>query len=322
MKTSNTTFKATIVVLLAFLMPLAAFAQRADVRTSSGDTIDLYRIGAGDVLEVRVLNRPQLSRDSVRVDNRGMIRMPMTDDEIRAGCRAESELAAEIATRYLKYLRRPHVDVFVKEYGSNPVAVMGAVDKPGQFQLRRRVRLLELISFAGGPTERAGERVLVAHAGEIASCDEGASSSGKGFESYNLNNTLKGEEQSNPYARPGDVVTILEAQQAFVVGNVFKPGGIPLKERVTVSQAVAMAGGTLPDTQKNRVRISRQLPGSRAKSEIILDLNAISKRKAEDIELQPNDIIDVPMSGGRRFLRSLGNAIAPTALTLPVRVVR
>src|SRR6266849_3034989 len=102
MKTSNMTFKFTIAALLAFLMPLPAFAHHADVKTGSGDTTDLYRIGAGDVLEVRVLNRPQLSRDSVRVDNRGMIRLPMTDDEIRAGCRAESELAAEIATRYLK----------------------------------------------------------------------------------------------------------------------------------------------------------------------------------------------------------------------------
>jgi polysaccharide export outer membrane protein len=320
MRTSNIILKFTIAALLAFLMPLAALAQ-ADVKTITEDTNDLYRIGPGDVLEVRVLNRPQLSRDSVRVDNRGMIRMPMIDDEIRAGCRTESELAAEIATRYLKYLRHPQIDVFVKEYSSNPVAVLGAVDKPGQFQLHRRVRLLELISLAGGPTERAGERVLVAHASKIASCDEAPPASENGFESYNLNNTVKGEEQSNPYARPGDIVTILEAQQAFVVGNVFKPGSIPLKERITVSQAVAMAGGTLPDTQKDRIRILRQLPGARANTEMVVDLNAISKRKAEDIELQPNDIIDVPMSASRRFLRSLSNAIAPTALTLPVRVI-
>ena len=321
MRTSNLIFEFTIAALLALLTPLAALPQ-TEAKTLTKNSNDLYRIGPGDVIEVRVLNRPQLSRDSVRVDNRGMIHMPMIEDEIRAGCRAESELAAEIATRYLKYLRHPQIDVFVKEYSSNPVAVMGAVDKPGQFQLHRRVRLLELISLAGGPTERAGERVLVAHTSKIAACDEGSTAPESGFESYNLNNTVKGEEQSNPYAQPGDIVTIPEAQQAFVVGNVFKPGSITLKERITMSQAVAMAGGILPDTQKDRIRILRQLPGARANTEIVLDLNAISKRKAEDIELQPNDIIDVPMSAGRRFLRSLGNAIAPTALTLPVRVVR
>src|ERR1700686_2803587 len=321
MRTSNIILKITIAAVLAFLLPLSGRAQ-AELKATTRKTNDLYRIGPGDLLEVRVLNRPQLSRDAVRVDNRGMIHLPMIEEEIRAGCRTESELATEIVTLYLKYLRHPHIDVFVKEYSSNPVAVMGAVDKPGQFQLRRRVRLLELISLAGGPTEHAGERVLVAHASEITSCDEVGEASEPGFESYDLNNTVKGEEQSNPYARPGDIVTIPEAQQAFVIGNVFKPGGIPLKERITVARAVAMAGGTLPDTRKDRIRILRQVPGKRAKTEMVVDLNAISKRKAEDIELQPNDIVDVPMSASRRFLRSLSNALAPTALTLPIRVIR
>ena len=92
-----------------------------------------YRIGPGDLLDVRIFNRPQLSRDAVRVDAKGVIRMPLIEEDIQAACLTESELAKEVAQRYRKYQRNPQVDVFVKEYNSQPVAVIGAVDKPGRF---------------------------------------------------------------------------------------------------------------------------------------------------------------------------------------------
>ena len=142
---------------------LPTFSSPADVQ---------YRIGPGDVLDIRVFNYPQLSRDAARVDGRGMIRMPLLDGDIQAGCRTENELANDLAARYLKYQRRPHVDVFIKEYNSQPVAVIGAVSRPGRFQLQRRVRLLELISFAGGPTDQAGTQIEVAHTGSVFSCNK------------------------------------------------------------------------------------------------------------------------------------------------------
>lgn len=313
-------------VVFAILIMLFASQVRAqesrsvrDGKPIKSEPVDLYRIGAGDVLEIRVFNRPQLSRESVRVDNGGLIRMPMIESEILAGCRSETELAESIATLYKKYLHHPHVDVFIKEYSSKPVAVIGAVDKPGQFQLQRRVRLLELVSLAGGPTERAGERVLVASNAEVSSCDSIAGAT-TGFYSYNLNNTLKGEDLSNPYVRPGDIITVPEAQQVFVVGNVFKPVSISLKEKLTVSQAVAMAGGTMADAQKNRVHVLRQLPGDQGKLEIVVNLEAIRKREADDIELIANDIVEVPTSAGKRFLRGLLGAVAP-GFTNSVRMI-
>jgi polysaccharide biosynthesis/export protein len=319
-----------LIALLVLLSPFQARAQQARANANeqpatSASPADLYRIGAGDVLEVRVYNRPQLSRDAVRVDNRGMIRMPIIESDIVAGCRTESELAEEVAALYLKYQRHPHVDVFVKDYSSKPVAVIGAVDKPGQFQLQRRVRLLELVSLAGGPTERAGQRILVAHSSELSPCSvggAGVAADPSGFESYDLNNTLKADGEANPYVRSGDIITLPEAQQIFVVGNVFHPTSISLKERITVSQAVAMAGGTMSDAKKDSIRILRQLPGSPAKTEIIVDLNAISKRKAEDVELKANDIVEVPTSTGKRLLHSLINAVIPGASGLPLRVIR
>jgi polysaccharide export outer membrane protein len=308
--TLRSIFPLAIVVLLLLVASTGAKAQQDGAATSAKS--DLYRIGAGDVLEIRVFNRPQLSREAARVDNRGMITMPMIETEIQAGCHSEAELAATIAKLYLKYQRNPHVDVFVKEYSSKPVAVMGAVDKPGQFQMQRRVRLLELVSLAGGPTDRAGQQVLVAHSTELSTCDQTSSSSAKDFDSYNLTNTLRGETESNPFVQPGDIVTVPEAQQVFVVGNVFKPTTISMKEKITVAQAIAMAGGTMSDAKKDRVRILRQMGSSLSKSEIIVDLEAISKHKSADVELQANDIVEVPTSSGKRFFRGLLGAVAPT----------
>jgi polysaccharide export outer membrane protein len=290
---------------------------------------DSYHIGAGDVLDIRVFNRPQLSREAVRVDGRGLIRMPLIEGEIQAACRTESELARAIETIYLKYQRSPHVDVFVKEFQSQPVAVIGAVNLPGRFQLQRPMRLLELLTYAGGPSDRAGARVQVAHTaapspcegradGEAAADDESVADA---LSAYRLSETLRGAEQSNPLVRPGDIVNLPEAEQAFVVGNVLRPMAIELKEPVTVSRAIAMAGGTMPDTKSEKVRILRQTPGSTEKKEIFVDLRAVEKRQAEDVALQADDIVDVPIAGGKRLLRSLVSSIFRAAGQLPVQVI-
>lgn len=289
---------------------------------------DRYRIGPGDVLDIRVFNKPLLSRDSVRVNGNGMIRMPLIEDDILAACRTEGELAKEVATRYLKYQRNPQVDVFVKEYQSQPVAVIGAVNQPSQFKLQRRVKLLELIAFANGPiTERAGRSVNVVHgtpSGFV--CPSAATVNEEdeiktGFNSYKLIDTLNGIELANPYIQPGDIVYIPEADQAYVVGNVNRPTPIPLREPITVSRAIAIAGGTREDTRRDKIKIVRQEPGSLNKKEIFVDLRAVEKRQAEDVLLQANDIVDVPTNSGKRLLKSFIGAVVPAVGQLPVRVV-
>jgi polysaccharide biosynthesis/export protein len=327
------------IILFVFGLSVASGQQSAlnntsQVTTGSASTRaasttasdDRYRIGPGDVLDIRVFNKPQFSRDSVRVDSRGMIRMPLIKEEIQAACHSEEELAKEIASRYEEYLRNPQVDVFIKDYQSQPVAVLGAVRTPSRFQLQRRVRLLELLSHVGGPTDNAGQSIQIVHAATPSICDAPAQTGSDESEqsvldNYKLSDTLKGEENSNPYVRPGDVISIPEADQAFVVGNVLRPAAIPLKEQITVSRAIAMSGGTLPDTKNDRVRIVRQPPGSIAKKEIFVDLKAIDKQKAEDVVLQAGDIVDVPASGTKRLLRSLVGAVIPTVGQLPVRVI-
>ncbi len=296
----------------------------ASAKTAALQPDDRYRIGPGDVLDIRIFNRPNLSRDAVRVEGNGMIRMPLIETEIQAGCQTEGGLARDIATRYMKYYRNPQVDVFIKEYHSKQVAVIGAVNDQSRFELQRRVRLLELLTYAKGPSPKAGQTINIVHSPPTLPCHEPAVASediATAFSSYKLSDTLEGNPKANPYVEPGDIVTLPEADQVYVVGNVFTPLTIPLKEPISLSRAIAMAGGTKQDSKKDKVRILRQEPGSATKKEMVVDLSAIEKKRAEDIALLPNDIIDVPTSAGKSLLRSLLGTIAPSVSQLPVRVI-
>jgi polysaccharide biosynthesis/export protein len=309
-----------------------------------------YRIGPRDVLTIRVTAPdiiPQFSAEAMEVNECGMIPLLSVQNEeqneVRAAGMTTNELQEHLRKFYTKYKRNPQVVVKVREYNSQPVAINGAVARPGQFQLRRPVRLLELLQFyAGGATERSGGRVQIARMPALGMCaskpaaaaqsaaphaaqaatpiEEGGVPS---FLTFKLEDTLKADESANPYLQPGDVITLPEAKEAYVVGNVLRPGPIALKDdRLTVSRAIAMVGGTMPDTKKERVRIIRQEANGAGSREIFVDLKAIDKRQAEDVALLPNDIVDVPISGGKRILRSLVGAVVPSVGQLPVQVIR
>lgn len=323
-------------LLVTFGAQIIVAGQSADV-TSSASTVSRpvnstdddkrYRIGAGDVLDIKVFRKPEFDREGVRVDSRGMIRIPLVKVEIRAACRTEEELAAEITTLLKEYVREPEVIVQIKEYQAEPVAVLGAVRTPSRFQLQRRVRLLELMTFVNGPAENAGPTIQVVHMGTLASCASAPTPAGadesltRQVDFYKLAETLRGDEKANPYLSAGDVVSIAKADEVYVVGNVVRPSSIPLNGPITVSRAIAMVGGTLIDSKKTEIHIVRQMPGSTEKQEILVNLEAINRHKAEDIVVVANDIIEVPASGGKRFLRSLLGAVVPAVTQLPVKVI-
>ena len=301
------------IITLVLGVSLVTYAQQQDER---------YRIGPGDLLDIRIYNRPQLSREAVRVEGSGMIRMPLIETEIQAACRTEGELAKEIATGYAKFYKNLQVDVFIKEYHSRQVAVIGAVNEQSRFELQRRVRLLELLTYAKGPSSRAGQTINIVHSTTPSPCKQtDESDTAAAFSSYKLSDVLQGDPKANPYLEAGDIVTLPEADQVYVVGNVFMPLTIPLREPITLTRAIAMAGGLKQDTRKDKIRVLRQEPGTTVRKEITVDLYAIEKKRSEDLALAPNDIIDVPTSAGKSFLRSLIQGVVPGVGQLPVRVV-
>src|ERR1700741_3704986 len=215
----------------------------AAVAVASSQPDDRYRIGPGDVLDIRIFNRPNLSRDAVRVEGNGMIRMPLIESEIQAACKTEGELAAEISRGYIKYYKNPQVHVFIKEYHSKQVAVIGAVNEQSRFELQRLLRLLELLTYAKGPSPKAGQTINIVHAPPSLICqapNAASEDSGAALVSFKLSDTMQGLPAANPFIEPGDIITLPEADQVYVVGNVFTPLTIPLKEPITLPRAVAM----------------------------------------------------------------------------------
>jgi polysaccharide export outer membrane protein len=299
---------------------VTATPQQSLITATSPD--DRYRIGPSDVLDIRILNRPNLSREAVRVEGNGMIRMPLIDSEIPAACRTEGELAKDISTRYARFYRNLQVDVFIKEYHSRQVAIIGAVNDQSRFELQRRIRLLELLTYAKGPAPKAGQTINIVHSTNTAACSQDTQTDeANAFSTFRLSDVLQGDPKSNPYLEAGDIVTVPEADQVYVVGNVFMPMTIPLKEPITLTRAIAMAGGPKIDTKKDKIRIVRQEPGTAVRKELIVDLGAIEKKNADDIALLANDIVDVPTSAGKSFLRSLMGGVAPGVSQLPVRII-
>src|SRR5215470_16453622 len=166
-----------------------------------------YRIGPGDVLDIRIYNRPTLSRDGVRVEGNGKFRMPLIETEILAACKTEGELAKDISTQYVRFYKNLQVDVFIKEYHSNQVAIIGAVNDQSRFELQRRIRLLELLTYAKGPSPRAGQTINIVHSSAPSLCKKEDDEIGA-FTSYRLSDTLLGEPKANPYLEAGDIVTL------------------------------------------------------------------------------------------------------------------
>lgn len=321
-----------LLIVLARLVSVSAQERRQNISPNSAqlemamrEEDKSYRIGPGDLLEIHIFNRPEMERE-VRVDAAGHIRLPFIG-EITAACLTENQLAREIAERYKKYLRDPQVDVFIKEYNSQPVSVMGAVNKPGRFQLQRRVRLLELLSFAGGPSEKAGQTIHIIHSGEPHLCAEAGVKTGGDeaarplLTTLQLRDLLSGNPAANLYLEPGDIVSLPEADQVFVTGSVAKPGPYPMSNKITLTQAIAMAGGFAQDANRKRVRLIRQEPGKEVKVETVYNVEEIEKHRAEDLLLQASDVIDVPSSTGQTTRRGILAALAQSAGLLPLYMV-
>ena len=181
------------------------------------------------------------------------------------------------------------------------VAVIGAVNMPGRFELKRRVRLSEVLAFAGGPKKNAGATVQVIST--AAKCpqetrDVNAPASTSNVQTYQIEDLLghtkpPNQEALNRYLEAGDLVVVSEAESAYIIGAVLQPQQIVLRRPVTLTQAIAIAGGLKKDAKVEKVRILRHQRGSAERLELFVNLNAIRKKRSEDIVLQADDIVEV-----------------------------
>ena len=306
-------------IITALLCSFGAFAQTpVGTQTSTtatptqqiGDGDERYRIGFQDTLDIQVFRHPELSvRTSINPD--GTIGLFRLDQPIVAVCKTELELAQEIEKAYEKnYLRDPQVKVTAVDQKSQAVAVIGAVKTPGQYYITRKVQLLQMLAFAGGPDiQYVGSRLLVARRGSTSSCKASDVAEAGDLQLFDFRLSDVQEGKTTLWMQPGDVVSVLKADQVYVYGNVNKQGVVVMREPITLTQAIASAEGFKSATQMDNIRVVRQKPGTNEHTETIYNFKEIAKGKAPDPYLQPNDIIAVSQDKTQSILNSIGKSL-------------
>ena len=270
-----------------------------------------YRIGFQDQLEIQVFRHPELTQ-RVNVNANGTINLYRLPAPIVAVCKTEHELKRDVEEAYRKdYLRNPEVNVIAVEQRSRAFGMIGAVEKPGQYMISRRVRLIELLAQAGGPSKEAGTRVLVARTGSTSNCKmneaPGADTEDIAVFSYRLSDILEGKE--NMVMRPGDIASVMKADVVYVYGNVQEQGRVEIKEPLTLTQAIASAKGLKAASDKSKIKVLRPKPGTSEREELTYNLDDIIKRKVPDPFLEPNDVVAVNTDKTKEILHSIGKSL-------------
>ncbi len=284
-------------------------------KRTQGGTVSDYPIGPGDVLEISVPAAEELSSRAVRVSGAGTISLPLIG-VVRASGLTEAGLEEEIRRRLEKdYLHNPQVNLFVREYRSRQVAVIGAVAQPGLYSLASGAdTILNVLSMAGGMTAEAAPRIhfIPAEPVEQGKAQELASALPMQLVSkdpsplilksadpivIDIKSLTQGGNQiylSLP-VRPGDVIMVPGSGEVLVEGWVTKPGSYKITPGLTILGAVAAAGGPLFPANTGAVKVIRT--GKEGEKSVFLsDLEKVKRREEPDMLVQEGDVIEVASS--------------------------
>jgi polysaccharide export outer membrane protein len=267
-----------------------------------------YRIGPEDLLEISVFEEEKLNK-TVRVSSEGNIGLPLLGILRVKGLTAkelEKEIRDLLAERYLRY---PQVSVFIKEYRSQRISVIGAAEKPGTFDVAGPKTLLEILAMAGGLKEDAGQLLFLIRRSRLEEEETSKEKINPGEPTpktfvIDLEELLvKGDLTLDLPLIHGDVINIPVSGKVFVAGEVNKPGGFLLQgKKITVSQAIAMAEGLKPDANGGETKVFRYSGKGNERETLSANVYAIQKGVGEDPYLKENDIVIVPKSGVKAFL--------------------
>ncbi|NIA06554.1 MAG: hypothetical protein GWP14_02775 [Actinobacteria bacterium] len=270
-----------------------------------------YRLGPGDVIEVNIFEW-ELSEKAktvpVRVSQKGLVSLPMIGD-LQASGETVWELKKQIEERLQAggYIRRPQVSVIIKEFHSKKIAVVGSVRKPAVYVIERNVTtLLDILSLAGGLSDRAGQILYVIRREPSAS--DGATSAAKPTTvTIDLHELMERCNLSlNMVLRHGDIVSVPQAERFFVYGYVKEPGAFSLTKPTTVLEAIAMAQGVDLEKGSPSYCMLKRRSSSGEEELIPVDLEAIRKGNKPNLYLEPNDIIDVRQTWLKGFGVGMG----------------
>lgn len=245
------------------------------------------RLGVGDLIEVSVFGVPDLSTKT-RVSGSGDIYLPLVDYVHIAELTTDE--AQEVIQKRLEdggFVRGPHVSIFVDESASQGITMLGEVSKPGSYPAIGDRRLFDLISAAGGLTDKAGRNVTIERRGNADQKVE-----------LQLSSNLTEDMQQNVDVFPGDTIIVSRAGIIYVVGDVARPSGFLIEDNsITVLKALALAGGNTRTSSLGKTKILRQTPNGI--QEIPINLKKVLYAKAPDMALVKGDVLFIPGSAAK-----------------------
>jgi polysaccharide export outer membrane protein len=287
------------------LLALPAFTQTAEpVAETAPGVRSAYRLGAEDVISIKVTDAEEISEKSLRIGDSGFISLPMVG-RVRAAGVTVDELQKELEARLKVYIRTPEVSINLIEMKSQPVSIIGAVKSPGVQQLQGRKTLVEMLSLAGGIREDAGYSVRITRQkewGPIPLANAQPDPTGQfTIAEVNLKEIMDAKNPVNNIAvMPHDVISVPKGEMVYVIGEVKKPGEFILgsKANLSVLQALSMGGGlenrTAAPAKAKILRTSASADMKRI--EIPVNLKNILAGKDQDVPMEPEDILFVPNS--------------------------
>ncbi len=276
-----------------------------------------YSLGPGDKVTVWALGAEELSDKPVIVGDDGYVDLPLVG-RVRAGGLTPDQLGAKLSTSLLPFVRSPRVTVSVLEVKSQPVSVMGAVTRPGVYQVQGRKTLAEVLSLAEGARPDAGSTIRISRRPEqprLKVPNTATEPNGGSVAEVHVKDVLDGKLQDVLIA-PHDVITVSKSPIVYVIGEVRKPGGFAVGDRdyLSVLQALSMAEGLNRTAIPKKSRLLRLNPGSATRIDVPVDLRKILSGKIADIQMQPDDILFVPdskiKSGLARAVDAATSAVA------------
>jgi polysaccharide export outer membrane protein len=279
----STACSAAIISILLIAVSFSSGAVRSpqqDNPPRGGD----YRIGSKDLLEIKIYELPELNQ-TVRVAEDGSISLSLIGKVMVAGLSAQ-ELEKKLASILNeKSTKDAHVTVFIKEY--QKIAVLGAVGRPGLYEMIGPTSLLKIISQAGGFTAEAMNELYVYR----------RDANGKKLSfTINIQALFAGNQDLDIDLQPNDevIVPIDQTSTVFIYGEVKNPGLLTFKKSkgLTLVQAVAQAGGPAEWASTSRIAIKRNDKTTGKERLIEASLNKIIKG-GQDVPLEDGDVVIV-----------------------------
>jgi polysaccharide export outer membrane protein len=269
--------------------PLVSATDKAShVETNSSALV----LGPGDEMDVTVYGATDLSGHN-RVSADGNISMPLIGYVRVAGLSSsEAEGAIEAKLRQNHVVLDPQVSVYVKEYSGSGISVAGEVAKPGFYSALGPHRLFDVLQAAGGPTDKAADRVLINHRDQ------------KDATTVHISKDPAEMAANNVDLQPGDTVVVPKAGIVYVLGEVTRPGGYVLNSTggITVLQVVAAAGGPTHVASPGKTRLLRRSENEFQEQGI--DLKKLLRGKAQDVSVRDQDILFIPSSAVKTALNA------------------